>query len=349
MNRIAGHDAPSVGRGPLAANVRVPWLVIAAVICVAASAVLLFRVLGAAATPTEVSAVESFQQNSELIRIACLDVNSDGQLNASDAVQSRASDITGDGKVDESDLSVIRQTNLTVPGGRPKDCGSRHPTDWEVGPPAAIDCSVGRGGFIILGIGGGGVDLSTSTDAAGVRWMQVEISKVLTALAVPNQLISVSPGLAGTEAPQPDAETWTATYVEQQLEAYPCLRVILLGHSHGGTGVTAIASRLENAGFAKQIGLSVLIDRVTVLYAGDTTSIPQSSLVFNIYLSTDEEIKGHEIDQPNVENWNATHTLAPEHGEQGGALMPVTHTTVDNSLAALDQIVVRILPLIASP
>ncbi len=320
-------------------------LALAAGLMSAAAFVAVFFVLLASRDPAQIKAVKAFDQSSELARIACLDVNGDGRVDAADADPQRLPDITGDHKVDNLDLSVVRAINFVLPQGKPKDCNNHQPTDWQVGPPAQIDCAAGRGGFIVFGVGGGAVDLSTDTDAAGVRWMLVEVGKILEGHGVPYQLISMAPGLNGTGQPQPDSETWAATYLTQQLDQTPCLRVIFIGHSHGGTTVTATASRLEEAGLADQVALSALVDRVTGLYAGDARSVPQTSRVFNIFLAIGEQYEGKAIDQPNVENFNASGLLAPENGEQGGPLKPATHTTIDNSTAALDEIIVRILAL----
>ncbi len=307
----------------------------------------LFICLGLAAckTPAQIRAVRTLDDHSERIHIACLDVNGDGRIDAADADPAKLPDITGDGKVDESDLRVVRAANLAVTE-RPADCGSLKGTDWQITPPAQVDCAAGKGGYIVYGVGGGAVDLNNDTNAAGVRWMLVEVGKLLDSLKLPHQLISLAPGLVGTANPQPDAETWAATYLSQQLSDQPCLRLIMIGHSHGAVNVTALASRLEQKGLAHQIVLSALIDRVTYLYAGDTESLPQSSPVFNIFLANGETYVGKTIGQPNVENWDATGQLAPQHGEKGGPLKPATHTTIDNSRAVLDAIVARIL---ASP
>jgi hypothetical protein len=100
---------------------------------------------------------------------------------------------------------------------------------------------------------------------------------------------------------------------------------------------------LEEAGLADQILLTVLIDRVTELYAGDKESIPQSSPVFNVYLPpAGEEIRGAVIDQANVENFDASGLQAPEQGEGGGPLAPITHTTIDNSRDVLNEVRARV-------
>jgi hypothetical protein len=306
---------------------------------------LIFLALAGCKTPAQIRAVQTLDDHSERIHIACLDVNGDGRIDAADASPSKLADITGDGKVDESDLKVVRAVDLAV-SERPADCGSLKGTDWQITPPGQVDCAAGKGGYIVYGVGGGAVDLNNDTNAAGVRWMLVEIGKLFDSLKLPHQLISLAPGLVGTANPQPDAETWAATYLSEQLAARPCLRLIMIGHSHGAVNVTAVASRLEQKGLANQIVLSALIDRVTYLYGGDTASIPQSSPVFNIFLANGEINVGKTIDQPNVENWNATGQLAPQHGEKGGPLKPATHTTIDNARAVLDAIVARIL---ASP
>jgi thioesterase domain-containing protein len=120
------------------------------------------------------------------------------------------------------------------------------------------------------------------------------------------------------------------------------MQVVLLGHSHGATHVTAVASRLEAGGFADRITLNILIDRVTDLYSGDTASLPQRSPVMNYYLPVTEQYHGAPIEQANFENVDVSGEVAPEKGEQGGKIVTVIHSTIDNSPSLLNKIEARI-------
>ena len=298
--------------------------------------------LAAACASEQIRAVRRFNDQAGLVQLACLDVNGDGVVDGNDADPNLLPDITGDGTVNESDLALVREVQFALPNGRPPGCaGGRGPNpDAQVSAPPDLDCAAGERGVLLLAVGGGAVDLSRLDNAAGARWMVEELSG---ALDVPTQISSVAPGLDATSQPQPDAERWTFVFLSQRLREQPCLTAVILGHSHGGALATATASRLEEAGLGGQILLTVLIDRVTTLYAGDTTSIPQSSPVFNVYLpSPGQEIVGVAIDQPNVENFDASGLRAPVRGEEGGGLAPASHTTIDNSEDVLREVEARV-------
>jgi len=302
--------------------------------------------LAAACSSAQLRAVRRFNDQADLVQLACLDVNADGLVDANDADPTTLPDITGDGAVTESDLALVGEAQLALAGGTPQDCGGGGPNpDWQVSAPPVLDCAAGERGVLLLAVGGGAVDLGRLNNAAGARWMVEELSG---ALDVPTQIASVAPGLYGTSEPQPDAERWAFAFLSQRLQEQPCLKAVILGHSHGGTLATATASRLEEAGLGGQVLLTVLIDRVTNLYAGDTTSIPQSSPVFNVYLpAPGQEVAGGVIDQSNVENFDASGVKAPEHGEEGGALGPANHTTIDNSPDVLREVKARVVLALA--
>ena len=61
--------------------------------------------------------------------------------------------------------------------------------------------------------------------------------------------------------------------------------------------------------------------------------------MFNIYQTNDGSAPGTAYDSPNAENWDASGEQAPENGDKGGALKPVSHTTIDNSEAVKQRIV----------
>ena len=288
--------------------------------------------------------VEALLDRSTMVQIACLDVNADGRVDADDADLQALEDITGDGAVDEADLEVVRGIEVRLPEGRPSGCAEAPPEpDWQVTVPAAVDCAAGQAGVVVLGVGGGGsVSLRDPAFAAGIRWMVVNIGEALDGQGIPSQLASVSPGLNSTERSALDAEAWASAYLAAELARTPCLRVVLLGHSYGGAVVKSVAEQLEEAGLGDRILLTVLVDAITFYYEGEVGAMPRTSAVFNIY-QTNDVLQWHAIDQPNVENWDASGELAPDEGDQGGPLIPVLHTNIENSQAVLDRINERIV------
>jgi hypothetical protein len=303
--------------------------------------------LGIACGSEQIRAVRKFNEEASLIQIACLDVNHDGVVDGADADPTALPDLTGDGAVLEDDLALLGEVQFTLGDDRPADCqgGRGSHADWQTSAPPDLNCEGGQRGLLLLAVGGGAANLAELDNAAGTRWMVEELSDDL---GVPVQIASVAPWFTGTSAPQPNAERWASVVLAQRAREQPCLQMVLLGHSHGGALATAVASRLEEAGLGSQILMTVLVDRTIYLYGGDTTSLPQSSPVFNVYLGTSAEATaGKSIDQPNVENWDASGVEAPERGEEGGALRPANHTTVDNSEEVLEQVRARLLVALA--
>lgn len=289
--------------------------------------------------------VQALIDRSQLLQVACLDVNHDERVDAGDADSNELPDITGDGAVDEADRDVVRGVDFSLPDGRPPGCADGHPTpDWQVTSPAVLDCGAGEAGVVILGGSGGGAPgpgrgLADPASASGLRWITVQIESALAAEGVASQLVVLTPGFNGTDGKALDAEAWALSYLRVALTTTPCLRVILIGHSFGGAMVETVALRLEVDGLGDRIILTVLIDSFNALYPGDREAMPQSSPVFNVYQTNDPLLRGRQIEQPNVENWDASAELAPEFGDAGGdALVPVLHTNIDNSQAVADRV-----------
>ena len=82
----------------------------------------------------------------------------------------------------------------------------------------------------------------------------------------------------GADPPQGSLERFLAREIGRHLDGIPCLRVVVIGHSHGGATVTAVTAALDDAYSARVFG--VLIDRTTSLYdrAGDRVSIEDEAL-----------------------------------------------------------------------
>ena len=291
----------------------------------------------------QIDAVDELTSSGTLMQIACLDINSDGWIDGGDADPAALPDVTGDGAVDEADTSIVSALSIQLSEPKPGECaGTGKAPDWLITRPPEVDCAAGARAVLMLGIGGGAVNLADLESAAGVRWMLKELGQTLSDANLPNHAVSPAPGLVGAENGHAASEAWSTAYLTEELTRQPCLQVVLLGHSHGGVGVTSIASKLEAAGLADRILLTVLIDRATGLYRGDTESLPQQSPLLNFYLPSVEGPHGAAIEQANVENVDASNEKAPEEGEEGGKLVPVTHSTVDNSTSVLEKVTERV-------
>lgn len=281
------------------------------------------------------------------LEIACLDVNGDHRVNGADAADpAKLPDVNGDGKLDASDGGLLFGVDVPlVPGVEADACGEHagEAPEFLVAYKDHVDvsCDGDTQPMLILGVGGGVVNLRERSDAAGVREL---VNKLLRAYAdrdVQTLPLIAGPGFGAAEQSHLAMEDWLTHAVRVYLQRYPCLRAVLLGHSHGAVSAEVVVARLEQE-FADRIALVVDIDRVTELYNGTTDQRPSIVPVFNIYELNDFP-RGAPFDAPNVENWDASDVPGPEHGEKGGKLVPVTHTTIDNSDAIHDRILQEVL------
>jgi len=307
-------------------------------ICLAA---VLFLACGS--QPEQEATLEELIEQSDMHQVACLDVNGDGRINEGDATE-HLPDITGNDETDGVDHAVVRRVDIALLDEGLEGCGEDGGIiDWQVADTPEIDCATGSQAVLLFPVGGGEVNLSDLDEAAGVRWMFEKVGDMLEEQDVPYQFATVAPALNGVDNFQLAAENWATSYLEAQFEHQPCLRVAMLGHSHGGATVTAIASNLEADGFADKVLNVFLIDRVVDGYTG-TDVLPETVPIVNFFLdeSSGGFFHGAPIDGPNVENVEMTGALAPEHGQDGGELVPAIHTNIDNSPDVLDEILRRV-------
>jgi alpha-beta hydrolase superfamily lysophospholipase len=94
--------------------------------------------------------------------------------------------------------------------------------------------------------------------------------------------VLAGPAIVGAQNVHGSMEEWLTHAVQVYLDRYPCLRVLLLGHSHGAVTADVVASRLEGR-YASRIIEVVEVDRVEALYTGDTQARPRQVRAFNLY------------------------------------------------------------------
>jgi pimeloyl-ACP methyl ester carboxylesterase len=284
------------------------------------------------------------------VHLPCLDTNQDLAFNAAGApLQGGAEadapdvDLNADGTVDERDAAFLDVDLRVTPEFDYGSCDDA-PIEYLVGGGTpAIDCDEGSKAVIVVGIGGGVVDLRKPDNAAGVRWIVNGLSKELDARDYQTLDVISGPGLSGTDADlNPAMETFLTHSVKTLLDQYPCAQAVLVGHSHGAITASVVSSRLE-AEYADRIAAVAMIDRVDDLYAGDLAARPHTVSVFNVFETNDMATSGSTFDAPNVENWDASAVEAPEHGEDGGESKPITHTTIDNSSDVRDRVIDEIV------
>jgi len=284
-------------------------------------------------------------------QLACLDVNGDNRLNAADASDpSKAPDFNADGARDAEDAAFFQGIDIQLdPAARAAACakGSDKAPEYAVAhgfmQTSDVSCAAGKRAVLLVGVGGGVVNLKEREDAAGVRSMIDGIQKAYEQEGVQTIAVLAGPAIGSAVNAHTAMEQWMTHAVQVYLDRYPCLRAVLLGHSFGAVTVDVVAARLEGR-YADRFVEVVDVDRVDALYTGDTRSRPTQVHVLNIYEQNPGGIlQGAPYDSPNATNWNASDQMAPKNGDKGGPLRPVIHTTIDNSASVKAMIVADVM------
>ncbi len=279
-------------------------------------------------------------------QLACLDVNGDHRLDGGDAIDpAKVPDFNADGSRDALDAAFVRGVDIPLDPVRQQEAcakGSNRAPEYLVAhgyfKPADVSCNDGERAVLLVGVGGGVVNLKEREDAAGVRSMIDGLQQAYDRRGIQTIGVIAGPAIAGAENIHGGMEVWMTHAVQVYLDRYPCLRVLLLGHSHGAVTADVVAARLEGA-YAARIVEVVDVDRVDALYIGDTQARPRAVHVFNVYEHNGGVLQGAPYPAPNAENWDASSEQAPRDGDKGGPLQPVTHTTVDNSASVKRRII----------
>lgn len=283
-------------------------------------------------------------------QLACLDVNGDKVLNAEDAADlDEVPDFNGDRDRGEDDAAFLEGVEIPLdPAGSDLVCGD----DADDAPeylvahgffdPSDVNCDGDRQAVLVLGIGGGVVNLKDASDAAGVRDIVDDLLGEYDDHDVQTIAVIAGPAIVGARNGHGGMEEWLTHAVQVYLDRYPCLDVVIIGHSHGAVTGDVIAARLESQ-YAERFIVVVDLDRVEELYTGDTASRPTQAPVFNIYETNDPVLQGSPYESPNAENYDASGEEGPSGGQDGGGLKAVNHTTIDNSKAVRERIVDEVL------
>jgi hypothetical protein len=270
----------------------------------------------------------------------------DHRLNGDDVADaSKALDFNGDRSHDARDAAFLLGVDIALdPQREAQACGagSKREPEYAVAhgyfEPSDVSCDGDKEAVLLVGVGGGVVNLKDREDAAGVRSMIDGIQRTYDGQGAQTIAVLAGPAVAGGANVHTAMEQWLAHAVRVYLERYPCLRVLLLGHSHGAVTADVVAAALEDQ-YADRIMEVVDVDRVTTLYTGDTQSRPARAHVLNIYEHNGGPLQGAAYDSVNATNWDASDQQAPSNGDKGGALAAVNHTTIDNSAAVKAVIV----------
>ena len=261
-------------------------------------------------------------RGGEAILVSCLDANGDLRING----------------VDGPDL-----TGLDIPLKPGEGCmrPDRY-RDFYTGTPAggAYGCG-GRAPLLIVNVGGGGTELLAPAEGESLGMLAIVngIQERAAAAGIATLPVLTTSAIVGADLPQTRMEEWIAHYVARRLDALPCLRAVIIGHSHGGVTVSSVTAALD-ASYASRL-YGVLLDRSVALYDRFATEFPAAAPLLNVY-QTDEGWHGEYLPMPNVTNLDETGQLGPiapsdanyrgiSFEEAARALVPITHKTIDDS------------------
>jgi hypothetical protein len=282
-------------------------------------------------------------------QIACLDKNGDNAVNAQDATDpEQLPDFNADDERDDLDAAFLYGLEIPLdPNAEVCNEESDDVPEYAVAhgyfSSSDVSCDDPDSQAVLLvGVGGGVVNIREREDAAGIREIIDALQQELDERDVQTIGVLAGPLITGAANPHAAMEDWLTHAIRIYLERYDCLRVVIAGHSHGGVTADVVASRLEDQ-YADRFIAAVEVDRIDALYVGNTHERPDVVPVFNAYETNDDTFKGAPHDSPNYANWDASGETAPSDGDQGGDDEPVRHTTIDNSEAVRARIVDEVI------
>ena len=156
--------------------------------------------------------------------IACFDRNHDGHINRDDSPEYATLDI-----------SIASSWLLCAGESAYGDLYDGPPSD-----PSRYGCDATRRPLLIVAIGGAGTDMLNAPEGESLGVL--DIVNQLQARAMESGIASapmlVASAIWGAEPAQTSMERWLEIQIAHRLDAMPCLRVALIGHSHGGVTVS---------------------------------------------------------------------------------------------------------------
>jgi hypothetical protein len=270
-------------------------------------------------------------------QIACLDVNGDDVLDSRDAGDpDELPDFNADFTRDEDDAGFLFGIDIPLDPARDKSCDDEKKNpEYLVAhgyiEPSDVSCGEDDAPVLLLGIGGGVQNVRDKGDASGVRSIVDALQKEYH--DNDRETIGVIAGQAviGAQNGHSAMEQWLTHAIQVYFERFPCISVVIVGHSHGAIIADVVGARIEQQ-YPGRIIAVVKVDRVGEdVYIGDLGARAMTAPVFNIYQSNVPGLSGYPEDRANVENWDAS--ALTDDGE------PISHTSLDNSEEARERIV----------
>lgn len=264
--------------------------------------------------------------------ISCLDTSGDSHVSGTD-----------DAELDGIDIPLVAAESCV---------NAADHRDFYVGDPsdaAGYSCAAATPPALIVAIGSAGTDLfkPSAGESLGVLQTVNVLQTRAAAAGIATVPVLSASAILGADAPQTRMEQWLTRDITRRLEAMPCLRAVLIGHSHGGVTVTSVTAALESQYAGRVFG--VLIDRTTALYDREADEMPVGIPLLNVF-QINEGWHGGYIDQPNVTNIDDSGERAPvAPSDGGGGLALVSHKTLDDAALAQQQIEDAVMAWLAEP
>jgi hypothetical protein len=198
---------------------------------------------------------------------------------------------------------------------------------------------------LVVLVGGGGTNLVDTSLGESIGMIETanEIQARLADANVPVAPVLTAAAITGADLPQTRMEAWLAHSLARRLDATPCLRAAVLGHSHGGVTVTSVLAEIERAYPGRLYG--VLLDRSVALYDRVPDEFPAETPVLNVF-QENEGWHGIPLGLPNVEDLDQSAALPAwplGEGDHGPPAPPVTHLNLDDAPGVRGEIVERVV------
>jgi hypothetical protein len=260
----------------------------------------------------------------DAVPVACFDANRDQRINGADAP-----DLAG--------LDIV----LTDPAGCLPPMPRR---EWFAVDPPDLSCRAGvPRPLLIVAIGGGGTDLLDTNEGVSAGLIDV-VNGVRAATADtqrPTGVFLTTAAIKAADMPQKRMEEWLTHDLVHRLGESPCLRAVLIGHSHGAVIATTLLAALEGQYADRLYG--VLLDRSLLYYDHPADEFPLRAPVLNVY-QTNEGWHGEPLTSTNVINFDDSSDVAPREPREGPEpIVSVAHSTLDDAQGARAAIIEHVI------
>ncbi|MBI2724334.1 MAG: hypothetical protein HYX50_04655 [Chloroflexi bacterium] len=241
-------------------------------------------------------------------------------------------DRNGDGRISGADDAAYDGLNIALTSDACRDPQIRR--DFYAGPPsdpAQAACGLGARPVLLVAIASAGSNLldPSGGESMGVLRTVADLQDRMQAAGISSETVLAMSAVFGAVQPQTAMEQWLAQDLRARLAARPCLRAVLIGHSHGAVTVTSVTAALDRDDGDRMLGIAV--DRTTSLYDREATEYPERTRILNFF-QTNEGWHGSRVDLPNVVNFDESAERAPVAlSDGGGGLALVSHKTLDDA------------------